>query len=346
MTFIYFIFVLGITVFIHELGHFIFAKKAGIYIYEFSIGMGPKLFSWHLKNDETLYAVRLFPIGGYVSMAGESVEYDEKIPKEKHMQEKTWIQRFSTVIAGVVFNFLLAIILLFVIGLISGSPSNEAYIDKLDKAYPAAKTNLKEGDEILSLNSKKISSSDMLLLHLQIENGKNFTLLVQHPNGEKETVTIQPIKEKQNGKIVYKYGFSLKNKIRKGIFPALIYAFQKSISLLNQMLHIIFYLCTGTLGIGNLSGPIGIFTIVGESAKAGFINIIYLIAYLCINVGFINLLPIPAFDGGRIFFMIIEKIRGKKVDTKIENIIHSVGMILLMLLMLFITFQDITRLFS
>lgn len=346
MTLIYFIFVLGITVFIHELGHFIFAKRAGIYIYEFSIGMGPKLFSWHLKNDETLYAVRLFPIGGYVSMAGESIEYDEEIPKEKHMQEKTWLQRFSTVIAGVVFNFLLAIILLFLIGLISGSPSNEAYIDKIDSSYPAAKTHLKEGDEILSLNGKKISSSDMLLLRLQTENGKNFTITVQHTNGEKEEIIIKPAKEKQKGKTIYKYGFSLKNKIRKGFLPALIYAFQKCFSLLNQMLHIIFYLCTGTLGIGNLSGPIGIFTIVGESAKAGFINIIYLIAYLCINVGFINLLPIPAFDGGRIFFMIIEKIRGKKVDPKVENTIHSIGMILLMLLMLFITFQDIVRLFS
>ena len=128
MTLIYFIFVLGITVLIHELGHFIFAKKAGIYIYEFSLGMGPKLFSWHRKNDETMYAIRLFPIGGYVSMAGESVEYDEEIPKEKHLQEKTWMQRFLTIIAGVAFNFLLALILLFIVGLIEGSPSKETYI--------------------------------------------------------------------------------------------------------------------------------------------------------------------------------------------------------------------------
>ncbi len=345
MTLIYFIFVLGITVLIHELGHFIFAKKAGIYIYEFSLGMGPKLFSWHRKNDETMYAIRLFPIGGYVSMAGESVEYDEEIPKEKHLQEKTWMQRFLTIIAGVAFNFLLALILLFIVGLIEGSPSKETYIEEIDKKYNSSKTNMQKGDEITHINHKKVSSSDMLLLYLQIENGKTITFTVKHQNEKTEDVIVAPTKVKENGKTTYKYGFSLKNKIRKGIIPAFTYAFEKCISLLNQMIHIIFYLCTGKLGIGNLSGPIGIFAIVGQSAAAGFINIIYLIAYLCINVGFINLLPIPAFDGGRIFFMIIEKIRGKKVNEKTENLIHGIGMAVLMILMIFITCQDIVRLF-
>lgn len=346
MTLIYFIFVLGITVFIHELGHFLFAKKAGIYIYEFSIGMGPKIFSWHRKDDETMYAVRLFPIGGYVSMAGESVEYDEEIPKGKHLQDKTWMQRFSTIIAGVAFNFLLALFLLFIIGMIEGAPSREAYIDKLDSKYSSSKTNMQVGDEIVAFNNKKVSSSDMLLLYLQMENGKTLTFTVRHENGKKEDVILTPTKVQEGENTTYKYGFSLKNKIRRGFFPAIIYAFQKCFSLLNQMVHIIFYLCTGKLGIGNLSGPIGIFTIVGESAKAGFINIVYLIAYLCINVGFINLLPIPAFDGGHIFFMIIEKIRGKKVNPKTENIIHGIGMAFLLILMLFITCQDIVRLFS
>ena len=115
LTLIYFIFILGFIVLIHEGGHFFFAKRAGIYVYEFSIGMGPKIFKWKRKGDETQYSIGLFPIGGYVQMAGESVEVDENIPKEKTMQAKTWMQRFLTIIAGVMMNFILAIILLFVV---------------------------------------------------------------------------------------------------------------------------------------------------------------------------------------------------------------------------------------
>ncbi len=344
MTLIYFIIVLGVTILIHEFGHFIFAKKAGIYIYEFSIGMGPKLFSFRRKNDETLYAIRLFPIGGYVQMAGEEVEPDENIPKNKRLQSKTWLQRFSTVIAGVLFNFLLAIILFFIIALIEGAPSKEAYIGVIEKNSSAYNTNLKVDDKILKLNGKNVSSADFLLLELQIEYGNNLEFTVEHKNGKKEEIIIEPSKEIEDGERVYKYGFGVKTKVQKGIIPSIKYAFEKTYSLLNQMIRIIFYLFTGKIGIDSFAGPIGIYNIVGESAKAGFINIIFLIAYLCVNVGFINLLPIPAFDGGRILFMIIEKIKGKPVSPKTENMIHLIGMIFLFSLMIVITFNDILRL--
>lgn len=346
MTILYFIFVLGITIFIHELGHFIFAKRAGIYVYEFSLGMGPKIFHFKRKNDETEYAIRLFPIGGFVQMAGEEVDLDQNIPTEKRMQAKTWFQRFLTVIAGVLFNFILAIILLFIIGMINGAPSNTPYLGKIYEGYPVSKTSLAVGDQITHMNGKKVSSSDMLLLDLQLEQGKTIEFTVKHKSGKKETVQIKPQKEVQKGEPVYKYGFSLGNHIEHGIVPSITYAFEKTGSLLNQMVHIIGYLCTGKLGLDSLAGPVGIYNIVGESARAGFISIMYLIAYLCINVGFINMLPIPAFDGGRVLFMIIEKIRGKQMKPKTENTIHAVGLILLMGLMLFITWHDIMRLFT
>ena len=119
MTIIIFILVLGTIVFVHELGHFIFAKLMGVYVYEFSIGMGPLIKSWKRKNDETEYSIRLLPIGGFVGMAGEEVEVDENIPKDKRLQSKTWFQRFMTTIAGIMFNFILAIILLFIVGLVN-----------------------------------------------------------------------------------------------------------------------------------------------------------------------------------------------------------------------------------
>lgn len=343
MTLIYFIIVLGVTVFIHELGHFIFAKKSGIYVYEFSIGMGPRIFKFKIKNDETEYSIRLLPIGGFVSMAGEDIEVDKNIPEEKQMYNKPWINKFLTVIAGVLFNFLLAIILLFIVGLNAGVPSNKNYISELGEEYPISKTNIVVGDKILKVNNKKVKNQDMLLLELAINDGKTVNLTVEHKNKKIETVKVKPKKVKIGKQEVYKYGLALENKIERGFIPSVKYAFVKVFNLIEQMTKIIFYLVTGKLSLNNLSGPVGIYNIVDESAKAGFINIIYLIAYLCVNVGFINLIPLPAFDGGRALFLIIEKITKKKINPKIENTIHYIGFILLMILMIAITYNDIVR---
>lgn len=344
MTLIYFIIVLGVTVFIHEFGHFIFAKKSGIYVYEFSIGMGPKIFKHKRKNDETEYCIRLFPIGGFVAMAGEDIEVDKSIPDEKQMFNKPWHNRFLTVIAGVMFNFLLAIILLIIVALNVGVPENKNKIVELDKKYPIYKTNIKVGDTVTKVNNVKVRNQDMLMLELAVNNGKTVNITVKHKNNKIETIKVKPKKIKQGKQIGYKYGLALENKVNKGIIPSLKYGFTKVFDLLEQMAKIILYLITGRLSLSNLSGPVGIYNIVGESAKAGFINIIYLIAYLCVNVGFINLIPLPAFDGGRAFFLLIEKITGKKVNPKVENTIHTIGFVLLMLLMVLITYNDIVRL--
>ncbi len=345
MTLIYFILVLSITILIHELGHFLFAKKAGIYVYEFSLGMGPRIFHFKRKNDETVYAIRLFPIGGFVSMAGEDIESDDAVPAEKQMCNKPWFQRFMTISAGVLFNFILAIVLLFIVALIHGTPATKPYIDTLDSAYPIASTQITSGDLITEINGKKIRSMDRLLLELQIHTGETLAITVRHENGEIETVSVNPVLTEEDGVKGYRYGFTLKNETKTGILPAIQYAFVKTGSLMEQMGMIVGYLLTGKLSLDNLAGPIGIFQIVGDTAKAGFINLLYLIAYLCINVGFINFIPLPAFDGGRLLFLIIEKIKGSRISPKVENTIHSIGFLLLMILMVFITYHDIIRLF-
>lgn len=346
ITLIAFIFVLGVTVLIHESGHFFFAKRAGIYVYEFSIGMGPKIFGWRRSNDETEYCIRAFPIGGYVQMAGEEIEADENIPKEKRMQSKTWMQKFLTVIAGVMMNFILAIFLLFIISLCSGSTTLKPIVGEIEKDSPASVAGLKKGDLITSVNGKKILSTDHFILEIQVNGAKTAKLEVKHKNGEKETLQITPKKEKdKEGNVVYKYGLGMDGTKHYGLFSSIGYAFGKTGSLIHQMILIIFYLCTRVLSLNNLSGPVGIFNLVGQSAAAGILSLIYLMAYLSINVGFINLLPLPAFDGGRLLFMIIEKIKGSPIDPKVENWIHSIGFILLMILMIFITYNDIIRLF-
>lgn len=337
--------ILGITVLIHEMGHFLFAKKAGVYVYEFSIGMGPKLFHFKRKNDETEYSIRLLPIGGFVSMAGEVEEEDNTIPKEKQMANKTWGQRFMTIIAGILFNFLLAIVIFFFIGLSNGAISRQTYIAVLEENYPAIETNLQVGDEILAINGKEIYSSDMLLLEMQVYQGKAIDLTVKHEDSKKEVIHIEPKEETNAEGTTYRYGFQLSNKIKKGFLPAIQYAFEKTISLLLQMFHVIWYLIIGKLSVRSLSGPVGIYNLVGETAKAGFLNLVYLTGYLSLNIGFVNFLPIPAMDGGRAFFLLIEKIKGSPVNPKVENLVHTIGLCLLMILLLYVTFNDIIRFF-
>ena len=373
ITLLCFILVLGVTVFIHELGHFLFAKKAGIYCYEFSLGMGPVLWKFNRKNDETTYAIRLFPIGGFVQMAGEAVDLDEDIPKEKRMQSKTWMQRFLTVSAGVIFNFLLALIIFFTVGMITGTDDQKAYVGSIGENFNVSSTNLQVGDRVLKINGKDSWSYNKALLLLMTSEGKTISLEVKHENGTKEIINVEPtlvkpildgdkkvtgyevVSEKTDDS-EYKYGIGLNTKATSvkiksvkdffsNIYHAVIYSFVSFVSLIEQMLYTIFYLCVGKITLKSLSGPVGIYQVVGESAKYGFINVIYLIGYICVNVGFINLLPLPAFDGGRVFFMIIEAIRKKPVSPKVENIIHAVGLVLLMILMVVITFNDIVRIF-
>lgn len=344
MTIIYFLLILGIVVTIHEFGHFLFAKKAGVYVYEFSIGMGPKLFNFKRKNDETNYVVRLLPIGGYVQMAGEEVEADKNIPKEKNMQSKSWFQRFLIVIAGILFNFILAIVIFFIIGLVNGAPVNKPYVTNITEGTPAYNAGLRDDDLITSINGVKIRNTDRLLIEMQVNLGKTINLEVRGTNNEIKKVSIIPEKIEQDGKESYKYGMSLKNDVKKGFFESIKYAFTHFVSLIGQMLITIWYLITGKLSLSNLSGPIGIFNVVDQSAKAGFINIIYLTGYISLNVGFMNLLPIPALDGGRLLFLIIEKIIRKPVNPKVENTIHNVGFILLLLLVVFVSYGDIVRL--
>ena len=343
MTLVYFILILGIIILIHEFGHYFFAKRAGIYVYEFSIGMGPRIFKWTRKNDETEYSIRLIPIGGFVQMAGEEIEDDPNVPKNKKFAEKTFGQKFMTVIAGIMNNFILAIVLLFLLALFNGAPQNKALVGVVSEDMPAYAAGLQEGDRILKINGKKADSYDIFALELQVNSGKDITLEVDR-NGVNQTVTITPKKVVEDGGEVYRYGFALNDEVKTGFFASLKYAFIKTFSLLYQMVLTIFYLVTGTLGLKSFSGPVGIYNIVGQAASSGFWSLVSLTALLSINVGFINLLPLPAFDGGRLLFVIIEKISGKKVDPKLENTIHSIGFFLLMALMLLITYNDIVRL--
>lgn len=347
MTLIYFIIMLGITIFIHELGHFLFAKKAHVHCYEFSLGMGPKLFGFRRKNDETEYCIRLFPIGGYVRMAGEEVEDDTSIDKGSKMQSKTFFQKVLIIIAGAMFNFILGILILFFTSLIYGSYEMKPILGDIDKNYNAYKEGLKKGDLILEVDNKKVSNWDDVLLIMETKKpSDNINLEVKDKNNDIKKYSIKPIKEKIDGKTEYTYGFGVTELKNYGFINSVKYSFNKFISICKSMVVVIYDLVTGKLGLDSLAGPVGIYNIVGAESKVGLEGILFLVGYLSINVGFVNLIPLPAFDGGRLLFLIIEKIRRKPISPRTENIIHMVGFGLLMILMVVITIHDVVKIFN
>ena len=345
LSLIWFVLILGAIVTVHEFGHFIFAKLSNTYVYEFSIGMGKKIFGRKKKNAETEFCIRAIPLGGYVMIAGEDVE-DDKIPKDRQMCNKGFFARFIILFAGAFFNFIFAFIILFISALIWGAVSTKPYIGDVSPEYPAYAAGLEKGDLVLSINGEKISNWDKGLVMLQTTDGDAVIFEVKKSDGTVTEYTVEPILVKdEEGNESYKFGIATSYEKEYGFGKSLNYACNKTISLLGSMWDTIKYLFTGKVGVNQLSGPVGIFTIVDSQAEQGLEALLYLVAYLSINVGLINLLPFPAFDGGRILFLFIEKIFRKPVSKKVENIIHSIGFLLIIGLLIFVTFNDILRLF-
>ena len=343
---ILFVLILGSIVLVHEFGHFIFAKMAGVYVYEFAIVMGPVL--WKKKGKETEYSIRAIPIGGFCAMAGEDVEADDenKIPKGKRLQEKTAWQRFLIMFFGAGNNFIYAILLLFFVALVWGGTTMDPVITGVVEDSAAYKAGIVAGDRVLEINDHKIKTSDDLSLYLALADPteKN-EFVIEKDNGKKVTYEIKPKKEKKDDQTSYVYGIEIKQEKTYGFVNAIKYMYNKTVSMFKQMFITLAHLFTGGIKLSQLSGPVGIYSVVGEQSKAGIASLLYLTAFLSINVGVINLLPIPAFDGCHILFIIIEKIKGSPVKPEVQNRLSTIGLALLMLLMLVVTISDILKLF-
>ena len=343
------ILILGILIFVHEFGHFIVAKKTGVYVEEFALGMGPILFKFKRKNDPTLYSLRLFPIGGFCAMAGEVVEEeDKKLKKEKYMCNKKPYQKILILVAGVTMNFITALILFTLQGIIWGSTEQISKVGVVTPDSPIEASGIVVGDKIVSINGVKTNTWDKIQVAITLEDEDNiYDFVVKKEDGTVKKYEVKPtIEEDKEGNKTYLFGFGADTSISHGILDSIKYAFVKFYSVISSMGLIIMKLFSGALSLKSLSGPVGMYTVVDTASKYGLENLIYLTAYLSVNLGFINILPFPAFDGGRVLFVIIEKIKGSPINPKIENIFHTIGFILLMILMLVITYQDILRLFN
>ena len=348
LSLILFLIILGTIVLIHEFGHFIFAKMFGVYVYEYSIGMGKKIWSKKPKNSETEYCIRLIPIGGFVRLAGEEGEDgDKSVPKNRKLYTKGFWQRFLIFFMGPGFNMLLAFVVLFISCLIFSGSIATTKLANVTEDYPAYQAGLRNGDTLIELNGEKVKTWTQARLKIgTVKSGKAIKFKVKDVNGDTQEVIVNPKKIKEDGKVSYVYGVGSKIMKYKGLGGSIQYAFLETRGILLSMFDTLKYLFTGKLGVNDLSGPVGIYEVVDEQAKYGADSLLYLLAYLSVNVGVINLIPFPAFDGGHILFLLIEKIRRKPVSPNVEATITAVGFVLIMLLMVYVTFHDVLNLFG
>ena len=339
MTFLIAVVMLGLIIFVHELGHFLTAKLFKMPVSEFSIGMGPQVFS--VDTKKTAYSFRAIQIGGYVNIEG--MEGGSEV--EKGFSSKPAYQRFVVLFAGVFMNFLMAFILLFAVAKINGriEYDTNAIIGGLVKGG-ANEQILKVDDKILELDGKKINVwTDISKITKASQNKEEISALIER-NGKEENITLKLTKDEENNRVVL--GISPKyKKINLSTTESLDFAKNSFNSIFTDTLKGFFTLFSGKASLKEISGPVGIFTVVGEVSKFGWVSIISLCVVLSINIGVLNLLPIPALDGGRILFVLLE-LFGIKVNKKWEEKLHKGGMILLLFFILMISVNDVWKLFN
>ncbi|MCZ8535644.1 MULTISPECIES: RIP metalloprotease RseP [Paenisporosarcina] len=416
-TTIAFILIFGSLVFFHELGHFIFAKRAGIMVREFAIGFGPKILG--ITKGETLYTLRLLPLGGYVRMAGEDMDsvelqpgfrvglilnskeevkkivlnhnkqqqdmlfletersdlekdlwiegYDEEerlvrynvsrdavivengketiiAPYDRQFGSKTLGKRAMTIFAGPLFNFILSFFIFLAIGLLQGVPTYEPVISGVSDDSPALAAGMQDGDLVTKINGQPINKWQDLAAKVQASAGEELTFEYVR-DGETINSTITPKAVEQDGREYGQIGVLYESPVEKNPLKAVGFGAEQTISWIVKIFELLGMLVTGQFTIDALSGPVGIYKATEEMAQYGVFNLMNWAAILSINLGIMNLLPLPALDGGRLLFFLFEAIRGKPVDRQKEGMVHFVGIMLLMVLMVVVTWNDIQRFF-
>ena len=336
------ILVFGIIVFIHELGHFLLAKANKIRVDEFSLGMGPRLFSF--VKGETRYSLKVLPLGGSCMMG----EDDVNDMSEGSFNSKSVWARMSVVVAGAAFNFLLA--LLFSMIVIGYTGYDEPVISGVVEGFPAQEAGLQEGDRIVKMNNKKINIWREISYYNMFHPGETVDLVYER-DGEKYETTLTPKKDEDG---TYLIGITSPAQYEKAnLLTAVQYGVYEVKFWICTTLESLKMLVTGDVGVDQLSGPVGIVSVVDETYQQtksyGVIIVIMQMLNIGIllsaNLGVMNLLPLPALDGGRLVFMIVEAIRGKRVPPDKEGWVHGIGMILLLALMAFVMFNDVKKLF-
>ncbi|SHK33275.1 site-2 protease. Metallo peptidase. MEROPS family M50B [Clostridium cavendishii DSM 21758] len=344
MYILYAVIAFSLLIIVHELGHFILAKLNGVKVHEFALGMGPKLFGF--KIGETDYNLRMLPIGGYVGMLGETEESDDP----RSLNKKKPLQRFCVMIAGVAMNYILAISLFAILAYNFGF--SKSIVKDVRDNSPAKEAGIKAGDEILGVNSHKVYVANDLAYEILRTKGK--PIEIEYKSGDqifKKTVTPKMMKIPEQGKdddskkedkesLIVGVNYEWLNN--PSVFESIKYASNENLSFIKETYLGLKNLITGK---GNLKtdvgGPVTIIKMTGAAAKAGVWNLMWLTAFISIQLAVLNLLPFPPLDGGKILFVLIELISGKKVPNKIAEYVEFIGLMILFGLMILVTLKDV-----
>lgn len=335
------IIIFGFIVFIHELGHFLLAKANGIEVQEFAIGMGPKLLG--IRRKETMYSIRILPLGGYCAMGEDDAEGGQG-----NFNEKSVWRRISVIVAGPVFNFILAFVGAVIIT--SWIGADRPIIAQVDASYPAEQAGMRAGDVITKINGKSVHLFRDVTTYNQLHQNQPIDLTYER-NGKEKTVHLKPQMDEELR--MYRFGFSGGAYEKMNFIDTAKYSGYVVKYWISTTMESLKLLVTGQVSVKNLTGPVGIVDVVqdtynqsrGGGAALVALNMINLMILLSANLGVMNLLPLPALDGGRLVFLIIEAVRRKRISPEKEGYVHMVGMVCLLVLMLFVLFNDIQRIF-
>lgn len=337
VTIIATILIFGVIIFIHELGHFLCALAAGVKINEFSLGMGPKVFSKQVNS--IVYSLRLFPIGGFVAMEGED---EDSTDENAFCNKKVW-KRIVVVCAGAVMNIILGFAIIIAVTSQNDLISTTIIANFAQGASSESMLQIK--DEILKVNGRKVATVNNIGLELMKDQDGLVDMVVKR-KGNIIALKDVPFKmtEVDEGIDMIQMDFQVygKKPTPLGVIKE---SYNWTLGLMEQTYVSFMDLVTGRYGLKQLSGPVGVAEVIGEATTVGFPSVLMMTALLSINIGIFNLLPLPALDGGRLVFLIIEGIFRKPVPSRYEGLIHSVGFLLLIGLMVVVTFKDIINLF-
>lgn len=320
----------GVLIIVHELGHFTLAKLNGVKVEEFSIGMGPKILS--KQGKETKYSLGIFPIGGYVKMMGE----EGSVEDERSFSAKSPLRRISIIIAGVIMNYILAIVIFTAMIYNFGYKTTTA--STIEKTSPAYEAGMLKGDKILKVGNSKVFSFDDILTGIYLSKGETVNFLVDR-NGEKKEIAITP-KTNEDGQL--KIGVAFDAVEKPSIGTSFKQSFNKTASLVSQTFIGLKMIFTGEANLKtDVGGPLTIVKMSAETAKAGIWSLLNFTAFLSVNLAVFNLLPFPALDGGWCVILLIEFITRRKVPDKIVGVLNYVGFAALIGLMILVTIKDI-----
>lgn len=337
LTLVAFVVVFGTIVLFHELGHFAVAKLAGIQVYEFAIGFGPALGSF--TKGETKYSLRAFPLGGFVRMAGMDEGTDAVNDVEegnpRSFQNKGLGWRLSTIAAGPLMNFVLAIVLFVIYFMLIAVPPT---ITLVELQSPGQAGGLLPGDRFVSINGEEVATTEQIIEKIKASPNQEMTVVVRR---ERQLVTIEVVPEERDG--VGVIGVAIDSKPQYPFLVSLRAGITQTWNITSQLVGDLARMITGKQK-AEISGPIGIVQIVGQTARQGLPQLLILAIILNINLGLLNLLPVPVLDGGWLVILLVEAVRGKPLAPEARGIAQFIGLALLVLLMIFATFKDLSNL--